>query len=546
MPEALTVAAFHILRPWWLLGIAAALVLYLLHRRGTDPTSRWGGLVAPHLLKHLTVEGGSASRWRTGPITFFALGLGSLAVAGPAWEKEPPPFADDRAALVIVIDASLSMDAVDVQPSRLERARQKVRDLLAVRPGAKTGLVAYAGSAHEVLPLTSDRGIVELYADSLASNVMPMPGKQAAQALALAEAMLARDKLSGSILFLTDGIPDDQRAAFHEHKAAQGARVFVLAIGSEAGAPIRLADGSFATDAAGKRRVARLHVDGLDDVADVTQLTADASDVERIAARVQRSFETVRDDDASLRWRDRGTVFVLPLLLLVALWFRRGWVVRWAAVLLVGFVLFDAETARAEESGVADLFWTADQQGRRHFERGEYKQAAAHFQDPLWKGVAFYAAEDFENAVNQFARVDTAEGWFNLGNAYAHLGRYEDALESYTAVLQRDAEHTDALANHALVEALWKREQAKEDEEPAKGGDLLGADEIKIADPDDKTKRPESEEEVPGGVMDEKMAEVWMRQVQTRPSAFLRHKFKTQLLLGDPAKARKEDDEDDK
>ena len=63
---------------------------------------------------------------------------------------------EDTAPLVIAIDLSQTMDAIDIAPSRLERVKLKVRDLLALRAGARTAIVAYAGSAHIVLPLTDD------------------------------------------------------------------------------------------------------------------------------------------------------------------------------------------------------------------------------------------------------------------------------------------------------------------------------------------------------------------------------------------------------
>ena len=68
--------------------------------------------------------------------------IASLALAGPTWKREPTPFSEDQAPLVIALDVSSSMEMTDIQPSRLQRAQQKVRDLLALRSGARplTGL----------------------------------------------------------------------------------------------------------------------------------------------------------------------------------------------------------------------------------------------------------------------------------------------------------------------------------------------------------------------------------------------------------------------
>src|SRR5262249_62274616 len=105
--------------------------------------------------------------------------LGVVALAGPTWEREPAPFAEDRAVLAIVLKVTPSMQSQDVQPTRLARATEKIRDLLAQRPGAKTALFAYAGSAHRVMPLTSDSGIIEAFAAELAPGVVAGDGSRA-------------------------------------------------------------------------------------------------------------------------------------------------------------------------------------------------------------------------------------------------------------------------------------------------------------------------------------------------------------------------------
>ena len=129
---------------------------------------------------------------------------------------------------MIALELSRSMDAIDVQPSRLERAKQKLRDLLALREGARTALVAYAGTAHTVLPLTEDRRILESYLEALATGLMPVQGEEAPSALALAESLLAKETVPGTILFVTDGISKAQLPAFAAQKKASRNQLLVL------------------------------------------------------------------------------------------------------------------------------------------------------------------------------------------------------------------------------------------------------------------------------------------------------------------------------
>lgn len=532
--------AFHFLRPGWLMVLPVAAGLFWAHRRRTDARKRYEGRIDAHLLDHLVISGGQGSRLTPAHVFFTLLALAGLALSGPTWKRVPPPFADDQAALVIVIDASTSMNAVDVQPTRLERARQKVADLLALRGGAKTALVAFAGSAHVVLPLTSDRGILELYASSIQSDVLPIDGKRPALALAEAQQLLERGGTPGSIVFVTDGVPKGDRSAFVRHT---GAPVQMLAIGTERGGPIKSGKRKFLTDESGGRVTARLDrasLDRLADSADVSMhyFTADDADVRSVAADAQRHFADVQAADGSLKWKDMGYLLLFPLLVLGAFLFRRGFSVRWAAALLLALNVLFPQVARADESKIADWFLTPDQQGRRHFERGEYDAAAQHFEDPMWRGTALYAAKQYDEAIDAFAIIDSADSWFNQGNAYARLGKLEAALAAFDKTLAHAPDHADAAHNRSVVAAAWQREQEQEDEEPASGGSTLEADDYVIDEEKNKKKRPEGEEMMFGGQMDQRMADMWMRQVQTRPADFLRNKFAFQAR-----DAKEEDDE---
>lgn len=537
MPDLPLLATFHFLRPWWLLVLPVAVLLYVHLRRREEAARSFEGLIAPHLLEHLVVSGGVAERIRPRHLIATLLALGGLALSGPTWSREPSPFAADAAAIVIAVDVSTTMNAVDVQPTRLDRAKQKVHDLVALRPGARTGIVAYAGAAHVVLPLTDDPAVVDMYVEALTTAIMPVQGQRPGLALGPARDLLGSDAAGGSILFVTDAVPADERQAFVENAKSGGPSVLLLAVGTEAGGPIRLGEASFATGPGGERLMARIDRPSFDALAreadvDIIDLTLADGDVAAIARKAEGNLEAAQADDDSVRWKDQGILLVYPMLLIGALWFRRGWTVPWVAILLA-FLLGTATPAHAHESGWEDLWRTPDQQGCHHYERGEYAEAAAHFEDPMWKGIALAQAGDLPAAADQFARLDTPDAYYNLGTTFARLERYEEATHALETALRRQPDFPDAAANLEVTRRLQEAKRKKDEEEPAEGGDTLGADEIKEADPNDKRKRPEGEEKVVGGSMDEKMEEIWMRQVQTTPAAFLRAKFAIQLQAKD-------------
>lgn len=300
---------FHFLRPWWLLSLIPVLALAWGIRRQSVPSRQWRGIVADHLLPYL-VRGGPAGNHGSAPLLLMLAGWipAALILAGPAWRREPSPFADDAAALAIVIRVSPSMETEDIPPSRLTRSVQKVHDLLARRGASKAALIAYGGTAHVVMPATADPGIIDTFAAALEPNIMPGEGDAAAEALQLAEKTLTSAG-GGSILWITDGIAPEQQAALSRWRSASGMPVRLLA---------PLLESSPELESLRKAT----------DVKIVT-LTADDADIDELV-RASRSAVSVPGGE-SARWRDSG-YWLTPLLAILMLpFFRKGWMTQTAA-----------------------------------------------------------------------------------------------------------------------------------------------------------------------------------------------------------------------
>jgi Ca-activated chloride channel family protein len=313
---------FHFLRPWLLLLLlpAAGIIGYSWRKDGRRGMQ---ALIAKHLLAHLLV--GAGRRNRRSPLLLLAVfwGIGILAVAGPTWKKEATPFTQDAAALVIVLKVTPSMTAKDIQPSRLTRATQKIHDLLKLRPGAKTALIAYAGSSHLVMPFTVDPRIIDMFSQALDPDVMPDAGDDPAAALAQAAALLMQAGLGGSILLIADSLPLSQLAAMEQVRRQTGIPVHFYAMAAPKG--VRVPPDS--------PPAPPLDLDAWDKAAatvgaDVTAVTVDDADVEKLARRIGTSLSAARQDQGQ-RWQDMG-YWLLPVLLLLALCCaRRGWLVTY-------------------------------------------------------------------------------------------------------------------------------------------------------------------------------------------------------------------------
>ena len=310
---------FHFLRPEWLLLLlpAAAVVGSILLRQ--DPHRAWRQVIAPPLLEHLALSRESRRKGLRPVVLVAAIWLfGIVALAGPAWEKEPTPFTEDQSALFIVLEVTPGMLAEDIQPSRLQRAVQKISDLLALRPGAKTGLIAYAGSAHLVMPLTADPDIIRYFAAELRPDVMPQAGDDPVAAVALARARLQASGLPGSVVLVTDGVDAAFTAALGDERDRGGADVHVLAVaaGPEVVPPVDSPPAP-ALDRESLERAARAGGGRL------VVVTPDDSDVRSLSSNIERSIAAAPVLEGE-RWKDAGYYLLLLFAALVLLLFRPG------------------------------------------------------------------------------------------------------------------------------------------------------------------------------------------------------------------------------
>ena len=430
--------ALHFLRPQWLwallaIPLAAALWRYRL-RRG----EAWRDSVDAHLLPALLVAGGRAS-WAGFVLASGGWLLAVIALAGPAWRKSEQPLFRSQAPLVIALDLTARIQAADLPPSRLLQARAKLATLLHERKGGEVALLAYAGESFTVAPLTDDAANVALFLDALEPSVMPVGGQRGDRAITDAERLLGQaDFARGDILLITDRV-DAAAIAAATQARAHGYRVSALGLGTTAGAAYRDADGSIAQ--------ARLEPGSLQALASAgggryAALGAGDDDLRALGV-----LDPVLEDSSSesqtggAQWRDEGYWLLAPLMLLALLAFRR----RGALMLAALCILPLAAPAEA-----ADSTW--------------WRRADQVDQQRLDAGVQAYRKGDFAAAQGQFEGIDNDQGWYNLGNALARQGQYDEAIAAYDRALAKHPQMADAVANRAAVDAARKRKQDNRDD----------------------------------------------------------------------------------
>lgn len=296
-------ANFHFLRPYWLLLIPAAIGLWFWRRSRSEALRGWRTQIDPVLLAALT-HGGSSNRINAAMLLAGWI-LATIAVAGPAWRMEPSPFAADAPPLVILLNADDSMAPADLQTTPLDRAQLKIADLAAARKGEPLGLVAYAGSAHLVLPPTQDTEAVVQMAAEVSPEIMPVAGDRLDLALGVAQRSLPSDTAAASFLVVTNSVGADPQQLAAAAKSLQSVRVQFLAIAEADSAEWQsIQTAARALNAA------------------VEPLTVDDQDVKQIVRNAEAaSLASVAGEGR--QWAEAGYWLVPIVALLIAAGFRR-------------------------------------------------------------------------------------------------------------------------------------------------------------------------------------------------------------------------------
>lgn len=469
MPEM-----FHFQHPLWLLAL---LPLTLLIWWIGDPASRdgaWQRICDARLLPYLLINQPHA-RHRL-PVWLLAAGwlVTVVALADPVWEKQPQPVFRSEAARVVVLDLSRSMEAPDLAPSRLERARYKVEDVLRRSQEGQVGLVVFAGDAFVVSPLTNDAKTITELLQALEPGLMPVQGSRADLGLHKAGELLKQAGVArGQILLVTDGEEGGQAINAARDLKRQGYTVSVLGVGTRQGAPLPDGKGGYVHDAAGAIVVPRLDVASLRALAAAgggryASITGNDADLDALLTPMAPRLDT-KVEQSGLKtdvWVSHGPWLVVLLLPLAALAFRRGW-------LLVLVLLVAGTVSAPEPAGAAtwnDLWVRPDQQAAQALAGGNNARAAELATDPSRRGTAEYRAGHYEQALKDFSRASGTDAEYNRGNALARLGHYKEALAAYDKALAAQPGMEDALHNKAAVEALLRQQKKKQQQQQGKQG----------------------------------------------------------------------------
>ena len=469
--EITALSEFHFLRVEWLWLLPLwGLVLWFLPKIQSSQID-WAQWIAPPLQRLFVVSSPISQHRKKQLQVGFALIwiLGTLALAGPAWERLPQPLLVRDQARVLLLDLSYSMLATDLQPNRLERARYKIEDLLNRFQEGQTAIILYAGDAHTLVPLTEDAETIRTLLPSLHPSLMPVRGSRPDLAFENVIEMLNQVDIQNShLVWITDGIDDQQVKPLQNLLSSQRHKLTVLAVGTPSGAPIVLEKGNYLKDTNNNIVIPQLDLALLRAVAEalggqVLPVQYDDSDLERLVASEEKDqgFQEQEEELATDRWREEGPWLFVLLLPLVAMIFRRGWL----------FVLVLTSWPSLSQAWEwRELFINDNQRAYELLEEGQAAEAAQTFEDSTWQGIASYKAQEYEAAVQHWSNEESPITSYNRGNALARNGKLPEALQAYDRAIAAKPDWEDAQFNRDLVAKLLDSQQKQPQEDRSSGG----------------------------------------------------------------------------
>jgi Ca-activated chloride channel family protein len=471
-----TLSDFHFLRPFWLLLILPC--FWLCYRIWKTKQSNTG--LETHIDKSLLpyLRLGKTQPFSLLPFVMLATAslLVCIALAGPTWKKRPQPVFESQSAVVVILDLSPSMRAEDIKPSRIVRAHLKIQDLLSQRKEGITALVVYAGEAHVVTPMTDDAKTISNLLPTLKPGILPVPGSNVEMALSLSADLVQASGLPrASFLLITDDLHPNAVTTITKNLPPY-IDLTIIGVGTETGAPIPF-EGDFLKDSSGSIVVSKRSDELLQTLASKTggyylPIQNDTSDIEFFLKHLDQKYSTADKKESGKQnhdaWYEFGPTIILLMLPILALFFRKGWLVPCVATC----VFLSALSPQYAYASLWDSIWkNSDQRGLNALEEQDYSKAAKEFNNPQWQGTAQYKNGEYEAALKNFETDKSAEGYYNKGNALAQLQRFDEAIAAYTTALEKKPDFPEAKKNKTIVEQAKQQAQQNQQENNSKEGE---------------------------------------------------------------------------
>jgi len=407
-----------------------------------------------------------------------------LACAGPRWGFHLQEVQRKGVDIVFLLDVSASMQAEDVKPDRLERAKREITDFLKIAAGDRVGLVLFAGDAFVQCPLTLDYDAIGMFLGSVSVDTLPVPGTDMGIGIKTAlNAFDFKSAIDKVIVMITDGEDNEGRGLQQADKAKdKGVKIFVYGIGEPSGAPIPDETGGFKKDKIGNLILSKLNEKDLRRIAEATDgryvrsVTGDL-DLDRLyfeGIKIKTEAKELESGKIKI-FEERFYIFIglafvfLVMEGLIGLKPGRARLFSIIAVLIIccGNSVWANENPeelyqQRHYQGAEQAFIKKDMDHPKDV-RNRYNRGCASFQNANYEG----ASAAFRSALK---RTDdkqiTFRSAYNLGNSLFKQGDLEGAAQAFKQAIKINPGDEDSKYNYGLalktIEENRKKEKEKE------------------------------------------------------------------------------------
>lgn len=425
------ISNFHFLRPWWLLALVLPLFGYYRFAASLKTNSAWEGVCDKNLLNFLLVKGSSKQRSLISGVCLLGLIGAIFALSGPTWQKKEIPAYVPENPLMILLNLSSDMEAKDITPDRLSRAKYNIADLLKMLSNTQSGLIVYTNEPYLISPISEDTRLLGNLLSAINIDIMPENGDKLNRAIDLAvEKMQGSGYHKGNIVVFAADSGQDFNAALKsaEYAKVKGFDISVICVSSK-------------------------NNEKLEKIADkgggiYAKISGTGQALEKLNSFIKQTQSDALKTGSNSQevWLDFGYYLVIIPLLCCLYLFRRG-VVAAAIVLCLS------------SNAYAGFFLNNNQEGIKAFENQNFAKAASSFEQKDWKASSYYRLGDYEKAYQNFAIGNDVESLYNQGNALAKGGKTEEAIAKYEEVLKQNPDHEDAKFNLDYLKQQQEQQQ---------------------------------------------------------------------------------------